>query len=167
MHVEWKKSNGGSMTTSKLKNIFAIALIALTTGIFAADKSNEDYIKDLKSSDTSVVIDAERYLGGEKVKEAVDPLLEVLANHENANVRAHAATALGRIEDKKAVKPLRMAVENDSSKDVVYSALVALLNLKDYENEHTIKALDYADAHHRDDPFIADVVDRLRKKIKK
>jgi len=155
------------MTTSKLKNIFAIALIALTTGIFAAEKSNEDNIKDLKSSDTSVVIEAERYLGDKKVKDAVDPLLEVLANHENANVRAHAATALGRIEDKKAVKPLRMAVENDASKDVVYSALVGLFNLKDFDNEHTTKALDYADANHRDDPFIADMIDRLRKKIKK
>lgn len=150
-----------------MKRITSILLITLFSTAVWAKKSDEQYIADLKSDDDKTVITAANYLGQEEVKDAVDPLITVVKTHKNPRARAAAATSLGLVGEKKTEKVtpvLRYVVENDEEKDVVYAAMIAMLNLGDYENEDTLKALDYADQNHRDDKYIADMVDRIKKK---
>ncbi len=81
------------------------------------------------SGNPSVLKHAILFLGGNKVKEAVEPLI-ILLSSEFVSVRHFSAWALGQIGDKKAIKPLSMLLnqlkENDLVREEVIKALVGL-----------------------------------------
>lgn len=63
--------------------------------------------------------------------EAIDPLIQVLKENENASVREGAAEALGLIRDARAVESLIQALNNDENASVRDRAAEALGNIRD------------------------------------
>ncbi|MDH5720602.1 MAG: HEAT repeat domain-containing protein [Spirochaetia bacterium] len=154
------------MNTKKFISILIIYFFA--AGAVLAQKANADYIKDLKSDDEKKAVEACEGLGKAVAKEAIDALIETLTNNENIKVRIAAAIALGRMEEKgKPTTALKGAVENDESNDVVYAALLSILNLKDFANPDAKKALEYCEENKSDDVLIKDIIDRIKKIMQK
>lgn len=135
--------------------------------ILSAEKSTKDYIKDLQSSDPKTVIAAAHYLGKEEEKEAIDPLIAVAKNNSNTQVRVAAIAALGQMDEKgKPTTELKNIIVSDKNNTVVYAALLAILNLKDFDNKAAKEAIDYCDKNKSDDPFIKDAVQKIKKLMK-
>lgn len=131
-------------------------------------KSKKEYIEDLKSPDDNVVIAAAQQLGKDEVKDAIEPLGEVLKSKRSAGVRIAAAAALGRMDTKgRPTTILREAIETDTDNHVVYAELLALLNLKDTKNPDLMRAVEFCEANKSSDIFISDIVARIRKIVPK
>lgn len=81
---------------------------------------------------------------------ALEPLVQAL-KHENAHVRYHAATILGRIGNQRAIEPLNEVLDNEEETDeVCLSATVALGKLGDLETiEFCISGLEEGDRDER------------------
>ena len=142
---------------------FVFLFVSLTSG-FAKDKEEADYIADLNSKENQLVIIACKKLGEIKSKKSIQALIDTLGEHENPRVRIAAASSLGQTETKGSpTDALKETVENDESNDVVYSALLAMGNLQDFENPNVEASLNYCEENKQDDPFIKDIVVRVRK----
>lgn len=103
-----------------------------------------------------------------KKKKAVDPLIRLAKSERSPLVRIHAISALGLIKEKgKTTTELRQLIEQENHKTVVYSALVAILNIKDTDNADFRRALEISEQKHQDDPYIRDITQRIRKIISK
>lgn len=145
-----------------LKYAALLLFMALPAAIHA--KSDQEYIKDLKSQDKQTVINAARYLGDEKVTDGIEPLIKVIERNQDTDIRVAAITALGRMEQKgRPTSYLSSVVQSDPNYTVVYTSLLAMLSLEDFENPDAEKALNYADQNHQADPYIADIVKRVKK----
>lgn len=66
------------------------------------------------------------FLGGSKVKEAVEPLI-ILLSSDFASVRDYSAWALGQIGDKKAIDPLSKLLNQIKENDLVREAVIKAL----------------------------------------
>jgi len=73
-------------------------------------KEHKAILKALLDKDATVESQAARELGTRQVRDAVNPLVQML-DSTNAMLRFRAATALGRIGDPAAVRPLKHALE--------------------------------------------------------
>jgi hypothetical protein len=62
---------------------------------------------------------------------------------------------------------LREAIEAEQDNQLVYTELLAMLNLKDTENADMSRAIEYCEANKKSDVFIADIVTRIRKVVPK
>lgn len=142
----------------------ALSLCLVTLPLFA---QTEDKIRDLESADDAKVVEAAQWLGKEKEKKAIDPLINVAKSKRSSWVRLHAISALGLIKEKgKTTSELRSLIEEENQKPLVYAALVAILNIKDVDNPDFKKALELVDERHQDDPDIKDITARIRRAIK-
>lgn len=153
-----------------MKKIAILSTIALafTFSSTAADKSNEDYIGDLKSGDQALVNSACLHLGKEEEKKAIDEIINVIKTSTNTSTKVSCIDALSKMGEKgKPTTSLKEVVETDKDNSVVYSALLAILNLKDFENEDAKIALDYADENKQDDDLMSDVVKRIKEAMEK
>ena len=154
-----------------MKKIAILSTIALafTFSSTAADKSNEDYINDLTSSDQALVNSACLHLGKEEEKKAIDEIINAIKTSTNdTGTKVSCIDALSKMDEKgKPTTSLKEVVETDKDNSVVYSALLAILNLKDFENQDAEAALDYADTNKPDDALIKDVVRRIKKAMEK
>lgn len=91
-------------------------------------------IKQLKDKETKKRIEAAARLGArgelraKDVKEAIEPLAEMVEKDDEANVRRAAANALAKIDPdpKLVLEPLIGALKNDKDIDVRTSAAIAL-----------------------------------------
>lgn len=95
----------------------------------ACGKSNEELIQDLQSADVNTRLEAIRKLGNERVPEAVDPLMPLLADPD-FRVRSSAARALGEIGDSRATEPLILLL-NDPDVNVRNNTVAALGKIGD------------------------------------
>ena len=148
-----------------MKKIAILSTIALafTFSSTAADKSNEEYINDLTSSDQALVNSACLHLGKEEEKKAIDEIINVIKTSPNTGTKVSCIDALSKMGEKgKPTTSLKEVVETDKDNSVVYSALLAILNLKDFENVDADTALDYASENKHDDDLIKDVVRRIK-----
>lgn len=146
-----------------------IALLLLLAPCLAlAAKDNAEYITDLKSADDGVAIAAAQYLGNDGVKDAIEPLGEVVKSNRSAGVRIAAASALGKMDKKgRPTTILREAIEADQDNQVIYTELLALLNLKDTENADLARAVEFCENNKKSDIFISDIIARIRKVVPK
>ena len=151
----------------RVKNLFILAMLGVCfSGISAADKEVQDYINDLKAGEEQKVLEAAKYLGKEKEKEAIEPIIDAIKFHGLRNVRIALVDALGRMDEKgRPTSALKELIETDKDNHVIYTALLAILNLKDFENEDAKKALDYCDQNKKDDIFIADAVAKIKARM--
>lgn len=130
-------------------------------------KSPKEYIADLKSDNDETVMTAARELGAAKAKDAIDPMIERIKSHQNPRVRIVLAKGLGLMETKKQpTTALSEVVQADDDNSVVYASLLAILNLKDFDNPDAAKALEYCEKNKANDPYIADVVKKIRDAMK-
>ena len=153
-----------------MKKIAILSTIALafTFSSTAADKSNEAYIDDLTSGDQALVNSACLHLGKEEEKKAIDEIINVIKTSPNTSTKVSCIDALSKMGEKgKPTTSLKEVVETDKDNSVVYSALLAILNLKDFENEDAKTALNYVDANKQDDDLMSDVVRRIREAMEK
>lgn len=153
-----------------MKKIAILSTIALafTFSSTAADKSNEAYIDDLTSDDQALVNSACLHLGKEEEKKAIDEIINVIKTSTNTGTKVSCIDALSKMDEKgKPTTSLKEVVETDKDNSVVYSALLAILNLKDFENEDAKVALEYADANKQDDDLMSDVVRRIKEAMEK
>jgi len=141
-------------------------LLALVTAASLAAKDKKENIADLKSADDAVAIKAAQELGADGVKDAIDPLGEVVKSNRASGVRIAAASALGRIGEKgRSTTLLKEAIEADQDNHVVYTELLALMNIADLENPDLTKAVEFCENNKKSDQFITDIVGRIRKKF--
>ncbi len=149
-----------------MKKFAAVLLFAPFLALSAKD--NKEYIEDLKSADDGVAIAAAQYLGNDGVKDAIEPLGELLKSNRSAGVRIAAASALGKMDKKgRPTTILREAIEADQDNQVIYTQLLALLNLKDLENPDLTRAVEFCEKNKQSDIFISDIVARIRKVVPK
>jgi len=149
-----------------MKKLVVVFLFAPLLALAAKDK--KEYIEDLKSADDAVAIAAAQYLGNDGVKDAIEPLGEVVKSNRSAGVRIAAASALGKMDTKgRPTTLLREAIEVDQDNQVVYTQLLALLNLKDLNNADLARALEFCEKNKQSDIFIADIIARIRKVVPK
>jgi HEAT repeat protein len=147
-----------------MKKLVAVFLFAPLLALAAKDK--KEYIEDLKSADDAVAIAAAQYLGNDGVKDAIEPLGEVVKSNRSAGVRIAAASALGKMDTKgRPTTLLREAIEVDQDNQVVYTQLLALLNLKDLNNADLARAVEFCEKNKQSDIFIADIIARIRKVV--
>ena len=145
------------------KKILLNFLAVMVVGSLSA-KGKAEYIADLKSTDDSVTTAAAQYLGNEGVKDAIEPLGELVKSNRATDVRIAAAAALGKMDTKgRPTTILREAIEVEQDNQIVYTELLALLNLKDTSNPDLEKAVSFCEANKTSDRFVADVVKRIRK----
>ena len=143
-------------------------LIALISAISLYAKDKKENIADLKSADDAVAIKAAQELGNDGVKDAIEPLGELIKSNRASGVRIAAASALGRIGQKgRSTTILREAIEADQDNHVVYTELLALMNLQDFENADLTKAVEFCENNKKSDMYITDIVSRIRKKFPK
>lgn len=147
-----------------MKKLVSILVLISAVGLAAKDK--KENIADLKSADDAVAIKAAQELGADGVKDAIDPLGEVVKSNRAAGVRIAAASALGRIGEKgRSTTILKEAIEADQDNHVVYTELLALMNIADLENPDLTKAVEFCENNKKSDQFITDIVGRIRKKF--
>lgn len=153
-----------------MKKIFVpVLILIMAAGLQAEEKkaeekkkSTNEYIADLKSDKDADVIKAAKSLGEAKAKEATDAMVVAMKSHQNPKVRIALADGLGMMETKgQPTTALGEIVQSDDDNAVVYSALLAILNLADFENPAAAKALEFCEQNKSKDAFIADVVKRI------
>jgi HEAT repeat protein len=141
-----------------------LALLLFVPALSLAAKDKAEFIADLKSADDAIVIAAAQNLGNDGVKDAIEPLGEVLKSNRATGVRIAAASALGRMDTKgRPTSLLKEAIVKDQDNQVIYTELLAILNLKDLENGDLLKAIEFCEANKSSDIFIADIVSKIRK----
>lgn len=152
----------------------AITLAILATLIFtvsvSAEKSTEDHIKALSSGSDQEKIEASLYLGDKKEKSAIPELINLLNRANDPKVAVPAGIALGQIgEAGDSTIALKNKVISSDNGDIVYTALVSILNIviKNEKAEDAAKeALEFADKNRRSDEFVSDFLNVLTKKLK-
>lgn len=152
------------------KILFPVLILFLAAGLQAEEKkkTNNEYIADLKSDDNATVIKAAKALGDAKAKEALDPMIEAIKSHQDARVRISLASGLGNMETKKQpTTSLAEVVKSDDDNSVVYASLLAILNLKDFENPSAKEAVEFCEKNKADDDIIMDVVKRINEALGK
>lgn len=149
-----------------MKKLIPILVLIAGAGLSAKDK--KENIADLKSADDTVAIKAAQELGADGAKDAIEPLGELLKSNRSTAVRISAASALGRIGEKgRSTTLLKESIEVDQDNHVIYTELLALLNLADIENPDLTKAVEYCETNKKSDIYIADLLTRIRKKFPK
>ncbi|MDH4199744.1 MAG: HEAT repeat domain-containing protein [Spirochaetia bacterium] len=149
-----------------MKKIFVpVLILIMAAGLQAEEKkkNTQEYVADLKSDNDADVIKAAKGLGEAKAaKEATDAMIAAMKSHQNPKVRIALADGLGMMGTKgQPTTALSEVVQSDDDNAVVYSALLAILNLADFENPAAEKALKFCEDNKSKDAFIADVVKRI------
>ncbi len=155
-----------------MKKFLSITIfLFITAGLFA-EKTADEHIKALSSGTDQEKISACKFLGNEKKdKTAIKPIIALLKATDNPKVAAAAAVALGYIKEKgEPTRALKEKIMSETDSNVVYACLLALYNItvsNETLEEDTKAALEYADIHHRQNEFVADALDKIKKKAKK
>jgi len=156
-----------------IKNLLILSIFAFTSvSVWSADKSADEHLKALSSGTDEEKIAACRFLGNDKKDESAIPeLINLLKATDNPKVAAATAVALGYIKKSGAsTKALKDKIMSENDSNVVYAALLALYNIsvenKSVEDD-TKAAVEYADTHHRQNEFVADALDKIKKKAGK
>ncbi|MBS0619017.1 MAG: HEAT repeat domain-containing protein [Spirochaetes bacterium] len=149
-----------------MKKLIALCIFMPAFALLAKD--TKELIEDLKSTDDKVASDAAQQLGSDGSKDAIEPLGELIKSNRAVGVRIVATSALGRIDQKgRSTTILREAIETDPDNRMVYTQLLAILNIKDTDNPDLLKAVEFCEANKKSDIYITDIVSRIRKIVPK
>ena len=151
------------------KYTFLFLLLFSSVSIFGGVPI-EIHVKNLSAGTDLDKISACNYLGKEnKEKKYISDIQEALKNADNARVAVACANALGYIQEKgTATTALKNKIMSETNSDVVYACLISIINIaiKNGYEPDARAALQYSDVHHRGDEFIADLIDKIKIKIK-
>jgi HEAT repeat protein len=145
---------------------FVFCIMIAGAFVFAQDakteKTAKEYIGDLSSgSDEKILIEASRWLGDKKEKDAVPGLINLLAD-KRVPVRIEAAVALGLIAEESSVDALNSALLNDESAEVRYAALLATMRIGSKKSIDAYKQSKEKES----DPFMQDILKKMEEKAK-
>ena len=130
----------------------------------------EVHVKNLSTGTNSDKIAACNFLGKEKSeKKYLSEIQETLKATDNSRVAVACANALGYIQEKgSSTTALKNKIMSESNSDVVYACLVSILNIaiKNGYEADAKSAVQYSDINHRGDEFVADLIDKIKKKFK-
>jgi HEAT repeat protein len=146
----------------KRNGLAALAALIITVPLYA-EKSVDEYIADLQSSDAAVQIQACRSLGAAKAEGATGALAQLLLNSSDDRVAAHAAAALGAIGKKgEASAALVQAAGSSNRPAVQYASLLALANIDDDDREEDLERLLDAVSQSDADALNRDLAEKLK-----
>ncbi len=146
-----------------MKHIISlIVMIMIAVPVLSAEKSGKEYLADLDSKkDDQTVVEAVKWAGEKKSKDAVPALINLL-NDRREDVRMRSAVSLGLIGDKSAVEPLNRTLLADGSPEVRYAAILATFQIG---SSKSISA--WKEAREKEtDPYIRDILIRLEEMAK-
>jgi HEAT repeat protein len=127
------------------------------------DKTAQEYIADLSSSNEDTAVEAANWLGQKEEKAAVPELVKTVKNDGRPRVRMFAVVALGLIADEGSVEALNETLLNDSSADVRYSAILAISRIGSTKSIDTLKQAREKET----DPYIKDYIEKMAAKVEK
>lgn len=135
-------------------------------------QSVDSYLSSLKSGSDSEKEQACTYLGekgSNMAKTVVSEVIIALKTTTNSDVALACANALGYFKlNGPSTEALKERITTDKNTDVVYASLLALLNItvnnKQYEPAAK-EAMEFADKNHRDDEFVADLLDKIKAQL--
>lgn len=152
-----------------MKRLICILLFIVVAGAMVqaqeakTEKTAKEYIADLSSgSDEKTLIEAARFLGDKKEKDAVPGLINLLTDKREM-VRMEAAVALGLIGEESAADALNNAIVNDESAQVRYASILAVIRVGSKKSIDALKQAKEKDS----DPFIQDLLGKIEEKAKK
>lgn len=152
-----------------IKFKLSIFIFLFCISIFA-DVPIEVHVKNLSSGTDLDKISACNYLGKEnKEKKYIAEIQETLKTADNSRVAVACANALGYIQEKgSSTTALKNKIMSENNSDVVYACLVSIINIavKNGYEADAKAAVQYSDIHHRGDEFVADLIDKIKKKFK-
>jgi hypothetical protein len=146
------------------KYLLVLFFVLFPIYLFAQDKSNQDYIEDLKSNDDAIVIQALQQLGKEQAEGAVDEIFLLLDQEKSYEVHANAIMAIGHIKKIGGpVNKLRDFLKKTEDRNLAYLVLAALINIADKDNPASKEALNVAEKRFKDDVYIQHACKTIRK----
>jgi HEAT repeat protein len=157
-----------------MKKQIAISLILCLGLPFAglgAESSNPkaEYQAKLTSGTDAEILEALEYFTKQKDKEQIPSIIAVLRDTDNAKVAQTAAISLGVLGTKgDSTQALKERIEKDPNTLVTYACILALLNIhrEDRETDSTAReALEHAYNNKRQDPFVSDILEKLKVKF--
>lgn len=152
----------------KLVFLVIFMVFAYNASLFA-EEGAEEHLSNLSSGNDNQKIAACDYFGKEKDSSVVPQIITLLRGTENPKVASAAAIALGNIQQKgEPTTALKDRIMMETNTDVVYSSILALMSItiKNEELEPDAKAaLDHASTNHNSDVFVADLVEKIKRKL--
>ena len=121
-------------------------------------------INNLDSSDEQVVISTIQELGKQKNKQAIPSLIKLAKENKSIKVQIASISALGNMPNQNGepTNSLAQIIQTTNNNEIVYAALLAMANLKDIKNENIVKVLAYCEASKMNDPFIKDIIEKVK-----
>lgn len=148
------------------KQSFFLICILGTFVSLAAEVELDIHVKNLSSGTEAEKIAACDIIGREK--KYISEIQDLLKRTSSPRVAVACANSLGYIQEKNSIASLKSKIMSESNSDVVYVCLLSILNIsiKNGYDSDARYAVQYSDIHHRQDEFVADLIDRIKKKFK-
>ncbi|TFH41977.1 MAG: HEAT repeat domain-containing protein [Chrysiogenales bacterium] len=151
-----------------MKRIVCSALIIVAAVVLAnaqeekVKKTAQEYIADLSSGgDEKTLLDAARWLGEKKEKDAIPGLINLLGDSRES-LRLEAAISLGLIGEESAADAINKAFLNDESAEVRYAALLSTMRIGSKKSIDAYRISKEKET----DPFIQDLLAKMEDKAK-
>lgn len=153
-----------------LKISLSFLILSLSLPIFANEaKSSDDYKMLLTTGTDNERMQALDYFAKEKDKSQIPVIIEILRDGDSPKLAQKAAITLGLIGEKgESTQALKEKIESNQSPEITYACILAIFNIHRKDDERdpvAVEALRYADQNQRQDPFVADLLDRLKAKF--
>jgi len=148
-----------------MKKIFVLGIMMFSFAALFAAKSAKEYVADLSSDDKKTVIEAAKWLGSNKEKSAVAPLLNLLQTSSDSEIKVESACALGLIGEKSVVRSLSAIILTENNSDVRYTIVLAIARLGIDSKESYNNLLQAKEKE--TDPFIKDFIVKMEEKFSK
>lgn len=120
--------------------IIGILIWGMALSAEEQEKTSEDYINQLGTTDQNVKVEAIRALGERKEEKAVPSLIKILKEDQSMNLRRNAAISLALIGKPGETTDALLAVIKDSGQPVLqYTAVLALVVINDEDKKADVK----------------------------
>ncbi len=125
------------------------------------EKTTEDYVNDLSSSNPSVIINACNWLGENGKKDGNDKMVDLLT-HENEEVRMWAAANLGLTGEDGDIEKFLRRIVNEESSNVRYAMVLAITRIGVSNEEDKARISELKDLE--TDPIVKDYITKMDEK---
>ena len=154
------------------KLLLYISSFLVTVSLYSQDGSIQTYLSDLMEGSYEKKIEACRVLGKEKKTPlALDSLSSILLDDTNVQkeiLLREVISALGYIGTPKSTEVLNKFIKTTNNSDLIYASLVSMLNISRVSggvDSSTKDAFLYVNDNIKDDPFITQLLEKLKSKF--
>lgn len=155
----------------------AILLLTLSLPLLAEEEeatestklSTEDYRTVLVSGTDAEKMEALKHFAAKKDENEIPAIITLMTETENPRLASEAAITLGVIgKPGESTQALKKRIESTENGDIVYASVLAIFNIhrKDEKRDPEAEAaLKYAFENRRQDPFVVDMLEKLKEKF--